>query len=535
MNTVVWFDPQPAPSALPARLVSPFRQGAPLALARRAAEELQALLRRAQFVGLDAAGGGKMFGVLVVAAPDGRVGYLRAFSGMLEGSWQVEGFVPPLFDLTALEAFWPEGETQLRALEREHRALVEGPADIRRALFELIAHHEKALSGLRERHRERRTRRHAERAASRDLHPLAQQSRADTAERRAFDLAHTRELQSLEARLRPFDAQRALVELRRSERSNQLLRQMHATYRVINAHGEQRELRALFAPNEPPGGAGDCAAPKLFGDAFRRRLRPVALAEFWWGAAPSSGARQPGAYYPSCRGKCGIVLPFMLEGLDVEPAPLFGAESAAIAEPRVVFEDAWVVVVDKPVGLLSVPGRHARLHDSVLLRLGQRLLKPLLVHRLDLDTSGLLLVAKDPSTHAAIQKQFAQREIEKRYIAWLEGTVAADEGKVELPLRVDHDDRPRQIHDPTHGKYALTHWQVLERTSTRTRVAMFPRTGRTHQLRVHAAHPLGIGAAIVGDRLYGREGERLLLHAESLTFTHPQTARRVALQSLAPF
>ena len=532
---MIVFDPQPPAGALPARLPSPFQHGAPHPLAQRAAEELQTHLRRSGFAALEEPGGGKMFGVLVVAAPDGRVGYLRGFSGMLGGRWDVEGFAPPLFGLTAIEEFWPQGEDELRLLEVQHRALVEGPAAIRLALAAVLERHEGQLQTLRTRHQENRKIRHAARDAGGQAEALDQQSRADTAERRRFDAAHSAEREALESQLRPIDVQRIALESRRSDRSNQLLHQLHDSYAVMNARGERRALRALFAPHEPPGGSGDCAAPKLFGQAYREQLRPLALAEFWWGAPPISKDRHAGAYYPACRGKCGVVLPFMLEGAEVEGAPLFGSESAAIAEPRVVFEDAWLIVVDKPAGLLSVPGRHAKLRDSVIQRLGRRFAEPLVVHRLDLDTSGLLLVAKDPQTHAAIQKQFALREIDKRYVAWLEGRVAADEGRVELPLRVDPDDRPRQICDPVHGKFALTQWRVLERVGSRTRVALVPRTGRTHQLRVHAAHPLGIGVPIVGDRLYGTEGGRLLLHAEALAFTHPRSGVRIALESRAPF
>jgi tRNA pseudouridine32 synthase/23S rRNA pseudouridine746 synthase len=208
----------------------------------------------------------------------------------------------------------------------------------------------------------------------------------------------------------------------------------------------------------------------------------------------------------------------------------------------VVYEDTWVVVVDKPCGLLSVPGRSGLLGDAVSTRVRRRdpgATGPLVVHRLDLDTSGLLLVARDPDTHAALQRQFARREIEKRYIAWLDGTVLADAGAVDLALRVDLDDRPRQIHDPVHGKAATTTWRVLARAGDRTRVALVPHTGRTHQLRVHAAHPLGIGAPIAGDRLYGRasvpDGTRLALHAEAITFTHPRVGGRVTVERPAPF
>jgi tRNA pseudouridine32 synthase / 23S rRNA pseudouridine746 synthase len=207
-----------------------------------------------------------------------------------------------------------------------------------------------------------------------------------------------------------------------------------------------------------------------------------------------------------------------------------------------VFEDAWIVVVDKPCGLLSVPGRGAQMQDCVVARLRTRYpdaTGPIIVHRLDLDTSGLLLASKDGSTYAALQRLFATRAITKRYVAWVDGDVRGDGGVIALPLRPDIDDRPRHIHDPEFGKHAVTMWRVLERANGRTRVALSPHTGRTHQLRVHAAHPSGLDAPIVGDRLYGRaapeNGERLLLHAESLEFVHPVTGEPMTIESLAPF
>jgi tRNA pseudouridine32 synthase/23S rRNA pseudouridine746 synthase len=228
----------------------------------------------------------------------------------------------------------------------------------------------------------------------------------------------------------------------------------------------------------------------------------------------------------------------MLDGLAVDPAPIFGGGGIGADEPRTVFEDRWLVVVDKPVGLLSVPGRSGLLRDSVLTRLRDRYPRadgPMVVHRLDLDTSGLMLAAKDAATHTALQRQFCRREIDKRYVAWLDGPVAGERGTIELALRVDLDDRPRQIHDPVHGKAAITDWNALERSGARTRVALHPRTGRTHQLRVHAAHPMGLAAPIVGDRLYGQPGDRLMLHAEALAFLHPHTGERIELVRSAPF
>ncbi|HTL31940.1 MAG TPA: RluA family pseudouridine synthase, partial [Kofleriaceae bacterium] len=316
---------------------------------------------------------------------------------------------------------------------------------------------------------------------------------------------------------------------------------------LSNARGEVRPMRDLFRSEhtglqdkEPPGGAGDCAAPKLLSYAYRHGLVPIALAEQWIGAPPATGGRIDGVFYPACRGKCGPILAHMLGGLDVEDAPQFGGGPIAADEPRVLFEDRWLVIVDKPVGLLSVPGRGGALRDCVTTRLRARYpdaTGPLVVHRLDLDTSGVLLVAKDLDTYKALQRLFAIREIEKRYVALVDGEVTGERGTIDLPLRGDLDDRPRQIVDPVHGKAAITDWHVLTREGGRTRVALAPRTGRAHQLRVHAA--VGLGAPIVGDRLYGRtEADplgRLLLHAEAIGFVHPHTGSPIAVTRKTPF
>ena len=553
---VTYFEPQPAPAELPVRLASPFAPGPPHPLACRAAEALRLRLRRGELArgldlgALDEPGRGKMFGVLVVTAPDGRVGYLCAFSGMLDGRWHVDGFAPPLFDAAAREAFWPAGEAELRALDERHAELTEGPEPtaLRARLSELSARHATEAAGLRARHEVNRRLRHearqrlageaeddARRAA---LHALGQESRADDMARRRLDAAHRQECEALVSALRALDARRAELEQLRAERSRQLWQQIAYNYVIPNARGEERPLGALFAPEPPPGGAGDCAAPKLLAQAFRHHLRPLALAEFWWGAPPLTGDRHAGEYYPACRSKCGEVLPYMLEGLSVDPAPPLDAGPGSTEEPRLVYEDAWVLVVDKPCGLLSVPGRHSPLRDSVLVRLRRRYPEAsglLVVHALDAETSGLLLVARDAESHAALQRQFARREADKRYVAWLDGHVAGDAGRIELPLRADREEGGRHIVDPAHGKRALTEWRVTQRTGDRTRVSLLPRTGLTHQLRVHAAHPLGLGAPIVGDRLYGREGARLLLHAETLTFLHPHTGARMDLECRAPF
>jgi tRNA pseudouridine32 synthase/23S rRNA pseudouridine746 synthase len=533
---ITYFDPPPA--AVPATFASPFDPGEPHPLARRAADELIARIRGRR--SLDAAGGGKMFGVLVVATPEGRIGYLRGFSGMLDGTWQVPGFVPPLFDAAERDAFWPDGERQLGELDRALRELAASPDHVALCTEHaaVVARQAAELAALHARHRDNRAARRAARQTLRDaatLHALDQASRGDAAERRRLVAGHAAELATVTARLASIDAERARLEALQTTESRALMKQLHDGYVVANARGDRRPLRELFSPGEPPSGAGDCAGPKLLGHAYRLGLTPLALAERWWGASPASGGRHAGQFYPSCRGKCGRLLPFMLEGLPHAAAPLFGSDSISADEPAIVFEDRWLVVVDKPCGLLSVPGRDAGLQDSVITRLRAHHPGAATVHRLDLDTSGLLVIAKDPATHAALQRAFACHEVDKRYVAWLDGTVAGDRGTIELALRVDLDDRPRQIVDPDHGKAAITQWRVVERTATRTRVDLMPRTGRSHQLRVHAAHPLGLGAPIVGDRLYGRAAARLALHAEALAFLHPHTGRRVALERPAPF
>jgi tRNA pseudouridine32 synthase/23S rRNA pseudouridine746 synthase len=313
------------------------------------------------------------------------------------------------------------------------------------------------------------------------------------------------------------------------------MKQIHDTYRLTNARGVIKNLRELFTSAEPPGGAGDCAAPKLLSYAILHGYKPLAMAEFWWGAPPPGGGRLSGAFYPSCHEKCGPVLPFLLKGIHVAPARTFSPPDASALDLPVLYEDDYVVAVEKPAGLLSVPPRRGP-RDSVLTRLEQKYPGALLVHRLDLDTSGVLVAARSAWVHSALQRQFLRRTVTKRYVAVVDGMVTGEKGTIDLALRVDIGDRPRQIHDPEHGRRAITRWEIVGRVDDgTTRVAFFPVTGRTHQLRVHASHRLGLGAPIVGDPLYGRSGKRLLLHAESIELEHPETGQRLKIESPAPF
>ena len=545
--------------APPAMIPSPF-DVPPHPLARHAAELLVAELRAGR-LGIDPstldqpatqddpAGGGKMFGVLVVRDGDGRLGYLRAFSGMIGGAWVLPGFVPPLFDIAARDAMWLQGQATLRGYELALRELLASPGytSARAQLASFDREYTTDLAALHDRHRERRARRATarrgldapsratnDRAAA--LHALDQESRGDAAERKRFVAERAAERAEIAGRGDSLEARRGELERLRADESRALMKQVHDHYTIVSARGERRALRALFAPREPPGGAGDCAAPKLLGYAYAHGLVPLALAEVWLGAPPATGGRSDGAFYPACRGKCGPILPFMLDGLAHDPSVDPGSSTA---EPRPVHEDAHLLVVDKPPGVLSVPGRSGALRDSVQTRLRARFPDGSVVHRLDLDTSGLLVFAKDLATFTALQAMFARREIAKRYVAILDGDVLADHGTIELPLRGDLDDRPRQIIDDAHGKPAVTAWRVLAREGGRTRVELVPQTGRTHQLRVHCAHRFGLAAPIVGDRLYGtpasQHAPRLLLHAERLAFTYPATGALVEIESPAPF
>jgi tRNA pseudouridine32 synthase/23S rRNA pseudouridine746 synthase len=268
-------------------------------------------------------------------------------------------------------------------------------------------------------------------------------------------------------------------------------------------------------------------------------LRPLALAEFWWGSSPSASPRRAGFFYPACRNKCSPLLSFMLAGLTVAQARHLAWHSRTAPLPlSILYEDESLLIVDKPAGLLAIPGRSDESRDSVLSRVGAShpdATGPVIVHRLDMDTSGLMVVTKDATSHAALQRQFARREVVKEYAAWLDGAIPGERGQIDFPMRVDLDDRPRQIYDPVWGRSAITDWRVEARSGERTRVIFFPRTGRTHQLRLHAAHPLGLGTPIVGDPLYGRAGERMLLHAQALTFVHPRSGRTMSFRCPSPF
>lgn len=311
-------------------------------------------------------------------------------------------------------------------------------------------------------------------------------------------------------------------------------------YRLLNARGEVKDLVDIWQDYHssprirkkyplPPGGTGDCCAPKLLQYAYQHGLKPVCMAEFWWGPSPKSEIRQHGQYYPACRGKCKPILTWMLQGLDVDPNPEeFGFPHL---HPEIVYEDDALAVVNKPAGMLSVPGRTE--DYSVATWAQQHWEGAMLVHRLDMWTSGLLLVAKNTEAYHHLQRQFEERTIKKKYLALVEGVPEKEHGIIDLPLLCDPTNRPRQVVDYEHGKRAITEYRVLSTQrdgSFVSLLALWPHTGRTHQLRMHCAHPHGLGCPIVGDELYGHKSDRLYLQAQSITFIHPVTGKRMYLE-----
>jgi tRNA pseudouridine32 synthase/23S rRNA pseudouridine746 synthase len=334
----------------------------------------------------------------------------------------------------------------------------------------------------------------------------------------------------------------------KSQRSRALQMWLFRQFNFLNAHGQTMNLCDIFDRETcriPPSGAGECCAPKLLQFAYEHHLQPVCMAEFWLGASPKGEIRYDGEYYPACQSKCKPILRHMLTGQEVDEHPLLPMMRDAAKKMRIIYDDDALLAVFKPAGMLAVRGNvDAPSVESVIQETYPDVSGPLIVHRLDMDTSGIMIIAKNKEIHKALQIQFYKHEIRKRYVALLDGIVKNDKGTISLPLSPDHQDRPRQVVNHEHGKEAITEYEVLERKNGRTLIAFYPITGRTHQLRVHAASHEGLDCPIVGDRLYAPSvhssrltlhNPRLMLHAESIDFTHPVTGERIHLEVPADF
>ncbi|WP_302352820.1 RluA family pseudouridine synthase [Leyella stercorea] len=569
-------------------------------LAEAASEELQHYIAATGLMSAEK-GCGKMFGVLVVEYKDEagalQRGFLAAYSGLLGGRNDWQYFVPPVFDAQQPDGHFKRTEREISAINREISAIEHDPQ-----YLQSVAQHEETMKRLQTEVEAfkvevdaAKARRDARRKSG---EPLSEEEQAEMVRESQFMKAELRRRrkameQAESAFHNPHATLLKSLQLQRKQMSDELQRWLFAAYRMLNAKGEERDLIDIFREYThamPPAGAGDCCAPKLLQYAYQHCLRPVCMAEFWWGESPASEIRHHLHYYPACRSKCLPILTHMLKGLDVAPNPL--AQKRHTAEPRVLYADEYILVVDKPAGMLSVPGKaddsasvsveEYFANNSKFKTQNSKFLKA--AHRLDMDTSGLLVLARTEQAYVELQRQFASRETVKRYEAVLCGvpkhttphsTFRSDVpepitqnskfktqnsstqpngclGAISLPLSADINDRPRQRVDMEHGKPALTLYNIVEvrAADANTAVAyttkkadkslilvhLYPKTGRTHQLRVHCAHPQGLACPILGDPLYGTErADRMYLHAAELTFRHPITGEPMHFLSPSGF
>ena len=486
---------------------------------------------------------GKMFGVLIVRTSNGQTGYLAAFSGNLCGSNSHSFFVPPVYDLLKPDGFFKIEEEQISAINHQIGQLQDCDRylKLQQKMERETASSQQALSEARKvlkAAKEKREQRRLHRPNENEQAAMIRESQYQKAEFKRLERYWKEQISEIKTEMESFSSQIEALKAERRNRSAALQQKLFQQFNFLNSKGETKNLCAIFeetVQKTPPAGAGECAAPKLLQYAYLSGLSPIAMAEFWWGESPKTEIRHHGYYYPSCRGKCEPILRHMLQGLNVEPAP---SERYSLSQnmPEILFEDQWLLVLHKPEGVLSVPGKSEEQSIYSLLRARYpEATGPLVVHRLDMATSGLLLAAKTQEVHRHLQAQFENRSIKKRYIALLDGILSEEEGVIDLPICPDYLDRPRQMVNEELGKTAITRYQVMDRKNGQTRIAFFPLTGRTHQLRVHAAHPLGLNCPIVGDELYGRKAERLYLHAEYLEFIHPVSGQRMVIEKKAEF
>lgn len=482
---------------------------------------------------------GKMFGVLVVKDKEGKLGYLSGFSGKLAGSNEHHRFVPPVFDMLMENSFFLKEQYVLNDINGQvkdvetnenYRKLKE---DFRRLSKEAAREIEAAKAELKANKQHRKKLRAEQKALANEEEYEAFEAlmiKHSLHEKHQFAILSRKweeQLGTVGAELASYDTRIETLKKERKERSGALQQQLFEQYAFLNKYGKEKSLYDIFRSTvfgKPPAAAGECATPKLLQYAFLNGLEPLAMGEFWWGAPPKSEVRQHKQFYPACTGKCKPILEHMLEGMAIDDNP-FLLNPGEGKKLEIIYEDDALVVVNKPAELLSVPG--IVVQDSVYTRLQAAFgdVEPLIIHRLDMATSGLLVVAKNPESHKHIQKQFLKRTVVKRYAALLSKVITDDGGEIMLPLRGDLDDRPRQMVCHEFGKKAHTTWKVVQRNEDNTKVHFWPHTGRTHQLRMHAAHESGLDAPIVGDDLYGTSSDRLYLHAAYLEFIHPVTAQ----------
>lgn len=519
---------------LPKQFTYPFSYE-PHPLSRLAADEVLLYLSN-QIQWHEELSQGKMFGVLVVRDSSDKIGFLAAFSGQLDGTYLHDYFVPPVYDLSAPGGFFREEEKNISEINKAVEA-IQNDGTYRSLIYsfirqqslceELVESWKRKLEEAKRKRDEKRK----ENLTEEEKDALIRESQFLKAESKRQKKEAEAELEMLRSKLETYKSEIRRLKQERKIRSANLQNKLFDQFVFYDAKGEKASLCGIFQRATlpvPPSGAGECAAPKLLQYAYLNHYHPLCMAEFWWGESPKSIVRVHGHFYPACKSKCEPILNFMLSGLDVEPSPLLCSSKK---ELKIVWEDDYLLVVDKPHKMLSVQGKSDAVTVYSLVRdRYPDATGPMIVHRLDMSTSGLMIIAKSKEVHCALQKQFENHSIKKRYVALLEGIVSSDTGTIKLPLCPDVEHRPCQMVSDKYGKYAETYYEVIGRENGRTKVFFYPKTGRTHQLRLHAAHPLGLNAPIVGDMLYGTSADRLYLQAQRIDFEHPVTKERICVE-----
>lgn len=496
---------------------------------------------------------GKMLGVLIAVDSKGVRHALYAFSGQVgEGGFHHSGFVGPVFDYPNPDGYFKKKEAEISALnleillfERNRLAPLENDYESEKRRHEAVISEYKEKYRLSKQERDARRKSGEINEAERDA--MIRQSQFEKAELQRLKKRMASRLQPLSESLKEANIYIEGLKNKRRSDSERLQKWLFDNFRLLNARGDSRSLSEIFADTSlrvPPSGAGECCAPKLLQAAYIRGLHPVAIAEYWYGNPKGGEVRRHGDFYPACRGKCLPVLSWMLQGLDIEPPLSHESGYIDIPEPEIIFENEWFCIVDKPSGMLSVPGKGSAISLQQWLekRYGVgRQVK--MAHRLDQDTSGLIVATFGNASFKVMQSLFATRKVNKTYVADLDGSYTLKDiprkGRINLPLSPDWLDRPRQRVDFEGGKEGITDYEFLEVSAGRSRIMFHPLTGRTHQLRVHSASEQGLGMPIAGDRLYGRNrsdrAERLHLHSYRFEFTFPTDGRHYCFESPVPF
>lgn len=509
---------------------------------------------------------GKMFGVLIVenaqpasGAPE--IGYLAAYSGQIGGRSDWDDFVPAVFDYLQPDGYFKTHEAEISGINQSIRKL-EANTHMKEAkglILQLQEERKHTIAAYQEKIKKAKAKRDARREAG-NLNP---EEEAEMVKESQFMKAELRRLKkslsektSLETEYEAYQADILSLKQLRKTLSDALQQWLFSQFRMQNHEGESKDLLEIFRDAAlrdypqatiatsriaalkmvPPAGSGECCEPKLLQYAYSLGYKPLQMAMFWWGESPKEEIRHHLHFYPACNGKCKPILQWMLPASTFEPAAV---DLSLYNKVETLYEDREIAVIHKPEGLLSVPGKDAA-QPSVYALMRSKYPEatgPLIVHRLDMSTSGVMMIAKTEFAYHRLQKAFLNHQIQKKYVAIISGKVIPEKGIISLPLMPDYLDRPRQIVDHELGKEAITEYEVLEPVDdSHLRIALYPKTGRTHQLRVHCAHQEGLKAPILGDPLYGNEmAARLHLHAEEITFEHPLTGKKMTITRKADF